>query len=68
MVLISGVLTAVVLFVACRLPNFTKPIYDPRFTDDHFGLLVEKMDPYYNEKELNKIFKECNAKEVRNVA
>jgi hypothetical protein len=68
MVLISGVLTAIVMFVACRLPNFTKPIYDPRFTDDHFGLLVEKMDPYYNEAELNKIFKDCNAKEVRNVA
>jgi len=67
MVLISGVLTSVVLFVACRLPNLTKPVFDPRFTDDHFGLLVEKMDPHYNESELQKVFKECEAKEVRSV-
>ncbi|MFO1519103.1 MAG: DUF3341 domain-containing protein [bacterium] len=68
MVLIGGVLTALTLFVVCKLPNMTKPVFDPRFTDDHFGLLVEKMDPNYNEAELQKIFKECNAKEVKTIS
>jgi hypothetical protein len=68
MVLISGVLTTIILFIACKLPNITKPVYDPRFTNDHFGLLVERMDPHYNEAEIQKIFKECNAKEVKHIS
>ncbi len=67
MVLIGGVLTALIMFVACRLPNLTKPVYDPRFTNDGFGILVERMDPHYNEVELQKIFKECDAQEIKKI-
>jgi len=67
MVLISGLLTTLVLFIVCRIPNLTKPVFHPRITDDRFGLLVERMDPHYNETELQKIFKECDAKEVKTI-
>lgn len=67
MVLISGVFTTLILLAACRLPNLTKKIFDPRLTDDVFALLVEKMDPHFNEAELRKIFKDCDAKEVKDL-
>ena len=67
MVLIAGVLTSIILFVACHLPNLTKPVHDPRLTDDAFGVLVERMDPHFDEMELQKIFKECDAKEIKTI-
>lgn len=64
-ILIGGVSTVLLLFVMCRLPNRTKPVLDVRLTDDLFGLFVEKSDPQYNIENLNKIFKDCNAKEIK---
>ncbi len=64
-ILIGGVSTVLLLFVMCRLPNRTKPALDLRLTDNLFGLFVEKSDPQYNVENLNKIFKDCNAKEIK---
>ncbi|MBL7686333.1 MAG: DUF3341 domain-containing protein [Deltaproteobacteria bacterium] len=68
MVLIGGIMTVMMLLAVCRIPNITKPALDLRFTDDHFGLLVEKMDPNYNEEALQQIFRDCHAKEVKTLS
>ena len=65
MVLVGGVLTAVILFAVCRLPNFKNRILDPRLTNDCFGLWIGKKDPRFSTMELNKIFEECDVLEVK---
>lgn len=67
MVLIAGVLTTFILFGVCRLPNPFQKIFDPSLTCDRFGLFVEKGDPLFNEAELHRIFKECDAENVREI-
>ena len=67
MVLVGGVSTFLVLVIGFIIPNFLKPILDPRLTENYFGLFVDETDPHFSESELNKIFKECDAKEVKNV-
>ncbi len=67
-VLIGGISTFLLLLVMCRLPNRHKPVLDVRLTDDLFGLFVEKKDPHYDEQALLKIFKDCNAKEIKKIA
>ncbi len=64
-ILIGGISTFLLLLVMCRLPNRTRPVLDVRLTDDLFGLFVEKSDPQYNVENLIKIFKDCNAKEIK---
>jgi len=64
-ILIGGISTFLLLLAMCRLPNRSKPVLDVRLTDDLFGLFVEKSDPQYNVENLNKIFKDCNAKEIK---
>ncbi len=64
-ILIGGISTFLLLLVMCRLPNRNKPVLDVRLTDNLFGLFVEKKDPQYNVETLNKIFKDCNAKEIK---
>lgn len=40
-ILLGGIFTLLALFHFCRLPNlFRKVGYDPRFSDDKFGLVV----------------------------
>ena len=67
MVLIGGVLTTLILFIACGLPNRKLPALDPRFTDDRFGLFIDKTDPYFDETKLRHLLKECDAEEIKNV-
>lgn len=64
-ILVGGISTVLLLFMMCQLPNRTKPVLDPRLTDNLFGLFVEKKDPQYNVETLDKIFKDCNAKEIK---
>lgn len=66
-VLIGGVSTVLTLFLACRLPNRSSPPLDLRFTDDHFGLLIERDDPYYDEAKLTGLLGECHAVEIKPV-
>ncbi|MBI4125872.1 MAG: DUF3341 domain-containing protein [Deltaproteobacteria bacterium] len=68
MVLIGGVSTVLILFITCGLPNRKLPALDPRFTDDRFGLFVDKNDPYFDEAKLRHLLKECDAEEIKNVA
>lgn len=64
-ILIGGISTVLLLFAMCKLPNRNKPVLDARLTSDLFGLFVEKKDPQYNVETLNKIFKDCDAKEIK---
>ena len=66
-ILIGGVLTTLALYAICRLPNFREPVLDVRFTSDRFGLYVDRLDPNFKELEVEKVFKECHAEEIRNV-
>lgn len=64
-ILIGGISTVLLLFIMCQLPNRKKPVLDVRLTDNLFGLFIEKKDPQYNIETLDKIFKDCNAKEIK---
>ncbi|MBI2339618.1 MAG: DUF3341 domain-containing protein [Deltaproteobacteria bacterium] len=68
MVLIGGVLTTLILFAACRLPNMSRAALDPRLTDDRFGLFVDETDPCFDEAILRRLLKECHVEEIKNIA
>ncbi len=67
MVLIGGVSTVLILVFGYIIPNFLKPILDPRLTENYFGLFVDESDSSFNPSTLNQIFKDCDAKEIKNV-
>lgn len=67
MVLVGGVATTFILFAACGLPRFSKPILDPRLTNDRFGLFVDRADLSFNEKNIHEILKESNVQEIKNI-
>ena len=64
-ILFGGVSTALLMFAFCFLYDFGKPTYDPRFTDDRFGLLIEEADPHYGKNQFDALLKECNAEEIK---
>ena len=66
-VLLGGVATALALFGLIIKSNFKKPIYDLRFTDDRFGLLVCASDPNFQANQVESVLRECNAEEIRTV-
>jgi hypothetical protein len=66
-ILIGGVVTTLALYAICRLPNFNPKILDPRLTNDHFGLWIDESDPNYKAIEVETIFKECNAVEIKKI-
>ena len=66
-VLLGGVATALTLFGIIFGTNFKKPIYDPRFSDDRFGLLVCASDPHFQASLVESVLRECNAEEIRTV-
>lgn len=68
MVLIGGISTVAALLWACRLPNYSQRVLDPRFTDDRFGLFVDKTDPRFDETALRAILQECNAEEIQTIS
>ncbi len=67
MVLIGGISTVVALFATCRIPQYSQAVLDPRLTNDHFGIFIDKADAAYDEKKLNALFKECDVKEIKNI-
>lgn len=68
MVLIGGISTVVALFVTCRIPQYSAPVLDPRLTNDHFGVFIDKSDSAFDEKRLNEIFKEHDVKEIKQIS
>lgn len=63
-VLIGGLSNLVALLIFSGLPKFKpEPGYDPRFTDDKFGLVVEASGP--KAEEIKSLFEAAGAEEVR---
>jgi len=67
MVLIGGISTVVALFVACRLPS-RAPVLDLRFTNNKFGIFIDRTDPRFDEAAARQLFQGCAAEEIINVA
>lgn len=67
-ILIGGVSSVLLFYIfICGLPNFDKKVLDPRLSDDHFGILVDSTDSNFNASGVEEIFKECHAKEIKNI-
>lgn len=65
-ILLGVLFTLFGLFVNARLPSFSLPAsYDPRFSEDKFGLFVEC--PLDRIEKVNAILQELGAEETRNV-
>jgi hypothetical protein len=63
-ILIGGVSTFFALWKACQLPKTTPRIYDERFTDDKFGLIIP-LETGVNESAVHTFLKTTGADEVR---
>ncbi len=65
MVLWGGLATLLGLIYHCRLPSFGLPVelHDPRFSDDHFGIVVQGVDAK-GQQTLKGIFEGTGAIEV----
>ncbi|RMD85484.1 MAG: DUF3341 domain-containing protein [Candidatus Dadabacteria bacterium] len=62
-ILISALATFLGILHFCRLPDILRKVgYDPRFTDDKFGIAVGAEDG--KEEAISKILSECGADEV----
>jgi hypothetical protein len=65
-VLVGGLVNLLALFAFAGLPKLRKdPGFDPRFTDDKFGVVVEASDAGAAEVEL--LLRTAGAEEVRRV-
>jgi hypothetical protein len=63
-ILFGALSTIAGLFINMRLPNTNlMQVYDPRFTSDHFGVLITP--PKGREEEVRNIMKENGAVEIR---
>jgi len=63
-ILFGALSTILGLFIQMRLPNRNvMQIYDPRFTSDHFGVLITP--PAGREAEVRQILQESGATEIR---
>lgn len=63
-ILFGALSTVLGLFINMRLPNRNlMQVYDPRFTNDHFGVLITP--PRGREAEVRQIMQESGAKEIR---
>lgn len=64
-VLVGGISNFVAMWFACRLPKLKPAVYDERFTDDRFGLIVPLEG--LNETEVNEYLNAQGAEEVKRV-
>ena len=65
-ILLGVLITVVGMLVTIRLPQFHIPLYyDPRFSVDHFGILVSSVET--RQEEVAKILKEAGAEEVHDI-
>jgi hypothetical protein len=63
-ILFGALSTVLGLFITMRLPNRNlMQVYDPRFSQDHFGVLITP--PAGREQEVRQILEESGATEVR---
>lgn len=63
-ILFGALSTVLGMFINMRLPNRNlMQVYDPRFTNDHFGVLITP--PAGREAEVRQILQESGATEVR---
>ena len=67
MILFSGVTTALIMLAMCWPFDFWRPSWDPRLSDDRFGLFIDESDAHYRVSELETIFKECDAKDIKTI-
>lgn len=65
-ILIGGIATFVAVWRACRMPTTTPKIYDERFTDDKFGLIVP-LHEGMKDSDVQAFLKGVGADEVRRV-
>lgn len=63
-ILIGGISTFFAVWAACKLPNKNPRIYDERFTDDKFGLVVPLREGV-SESDVVSYMKGAGADEVR---
>ena len=63
-ILFGALSTVLGMFINMRLPNRNlMQVYDPRFTNDHFGVLITP--PAGREAEVRQILQESGASEIR---
>lgn len=63
-ILIGGISTFVALWRACHLPKATPRVYDERFTDDKFGLVIP-LEHGVHEADVQTFLKSTGADDVR---
>lgn len=71
-VLLSVLVTVgAMIAVFFKFPNNSHPLHDTPYmkkvSSDKFGIYVQAVDPLYNEKQLQEIFKSCNAETIEPV-
>ncbi len=67
MILMGGVSTTLILYIACNLPNYRKPVLDTRLTNNLFGLYIDKSDENFNEAKVTEILKETHVLEIKQI-
>lgn len=63
-ILLGGTLTLLGIFHLCRIPDVLRKIgYDPRFSDDKFGLVIDT--PGDEVARIRGVLEQCGAEEVK---
>ncbi len=64
-ILFAALTSVGALFAICGLPKIDPPIIDPALTSHKFGLFVPEDDVSYNAQNIEKLFQELGAQEIK---